>query len=531
MRLSVVALLILATAGRAIAQAPAPDTLVAQFLFVAGDTAFIRCHTQLEPDDSLVVHGFGPLRDSEPPIYKFELTGWSGSFEMGDTLYALRFRMPRRAADLILNCDAAVWDPITLESGSAYAAAGLVHRSLFTPTEDGGVQGDLASSWSWQGRDLFVVIDTTNRFGDGSPIDAYAVKQSLERYIWYHAKAPGYAWFESITGVEGYRKGRTNHVIGLVPRSRDTLQFNLSRPFYALPDYLAARSLGVVKWQLQGSSAPVAATAGHYSMLEGDILMGQPPEGGRMELLPPQHARTAQVKAPGNLPGTAAVKSVVPMPRLVIIRAAANADPALLTFLNFSLDRDAFLSAARQGKAHFPPDIYPSPDTDLELARAPSVNLEQARKARDLIRDKSELRVYAGPDFKSTAVYLSTVLKAWRFEIEVAESPDACDLYVEAIDFDTYDPDAYAEAILTRLERGENDSLVNLLLRARGVAEDDERHAAYRSLLARIAELQPYVVLYQPVALFTGLSFYGLEWRTDAWRRPVGPIFFGRNRP
>jgi hypothetical protein len=527
-------------ADRSVAQAPHRiDTLHAQFLFISGDTAYVRCNHVADPDDSIATPYLGAWIACDPPIWRFKVHTLSLQLEMGDALVLHRHALPRRAADLELHCDAAVWDPLSLEAGSAFAASGLIHRSLFRFDSTGRVIGDLAREWAYRGHDLYVVIDTASRFGDGSRVDAQAVKSSLERFFWYRRDAADWSWSYAVAGVDSYRRGLTTQIVGILPRSRDTLQFNLARPFYDLPGYLASPALAIVKWNLEGYRAPVRSTCGPYGARLGDSLLGSTPHRGVLMLRAPDDPSTAFARAPraASIPVLESRElervEAVNMPQLLVLRPCSVIDPLLLSFVDFAIDRDGVRSAAG---THASTDLAEpflfAPEAALYFM--PRFDLKRAREARELIRTKPRLRVAAEPGWESVGNYLVHALNAWNCTAEAVGAEEPCDLRVELWRFDSFLLDAYLETALNRVTGDSGDSLAVHLEAARRIEAEDLRSEALRALVSRLVEAKAFIALLRPVARF-GVDAprnvtveMGVH---DGLGRPLGPLFTRRSKP
>lgn len=509
---------------------PSSDTLRAQFLFVDGDQVYLRALDAIGPRDSLWAPGLGTVVESDPPILKLAVSTYFVHLQMGDTLRILRTVLRRRAAHVELSCDPAVWDPLTIQSGSAFASAGLFHRGLFRLTDDqGGVEGDVVRDWFWKGFDLFVVVDTSARFGDGTQVDANAVKASLERYFWYRRDVPEYAWQRCIAGLEAYWSGRTNQVLGLIPRSHDTLQFNMAKPLYDLPGYLATPALSIVRWQREREAAPVVATAGHYGTRVADTVLGRAPSYGRVVLKPADDSLSVVTVMPAATGPTVGddmtnAARAVPIPALLVVRPRTEPGRQLLTFVRFAVDRQAVMAAAGEPGARSTNALFPEAQGDSSLI-TPSAypDLEKAREARRLVRGSPRARIGYLGSLRSAAAYLVDALKAWDLKAILSDSSEACDVRLERWSFDGFLPCAGAEGALANLGRGPDDSLVMLLQRARQTADDGLRKKAYRSLLVRIADDSPYLALLQLGAQVQGLG--SVVCRQDWLGRPIGPLF------
>lgn len=527
---------LLAPAPAAAQLAAAPDTLRGQFLFVDGDRAYLRALDPVDARDSLWVPGLGPVVEANPPILKLAITqAYFVRHQMGDTLQLLRLAGGLRAQPVDLECDPSVWDPLAVATPSAFAAAPLFHRGLFRLDANGEVEGDLARAWFWKGFDLFVVIDTTARFSDGTPIDAFAVKSSLDRYFWYRRDVPAFSWQYAIAGVEAYRSGRVSQLLGLIPRSRDTLQFNLARPLYDLPGCLASPELAIVRWERDGAAAPVTATAGYYGRRAADTVYGAGPAGGWIRLSAQKGAASARLvmtragARATNFHGAPNVIGDCAAPSLLVVEPRTETGRQLLTFVRFAVDCDAVRNAADAGASRCVASLFPDCARDsADRGKGPAPDLMRARDARQLVRGTPRVRIAgAGPD-SSVALYLVDAFKAWNLKSVLVDTGQECDLAVQWWSFGHFFAPLYAEAALWHMGRNADDSLVLLLGRARQVADDSLRAAAYRSLLARIADLRPYVALLQGAVWIQepqGEASAGIAYRRDDFGRPRGPIF------
>lgn len=515
------------------------DTVFGTYLFSLGDTSFVQCQATLGSGDSAVAAGLGTCIAGFSPIWKFLGSSYGGFSTQGDTVWIERFSLPRRAGEVEVNCAPEVFDPLTTDHSISYTGAGLFHRTVLQYDSSGQVIGDLAVNWWWRGSDLMIVIDTTQRFSDGSAVNAYAVKYSIERYFWYRRNVPAYSWHYSIAGVKNYLNGFARSVVGLIPRSPDTLQINLIRPLFELPAYLTATRLSVVRWQVEGDRAPVVATAGYYGPAEGNAATGRLPHGG-MLVFNNSSAPTGMLNFGSGLAGHVTYISNVAMPGMLVLRAAPGLNSSIMTFADFALDRWVLGEVSTGRDQLSPPGIYPvclpcenwSQDKVKDALRSrmwqadDTVALADARAARRLFRGFPRVRVSFSSGREKAASYLVDWLKAWDVRGELVTDSTQWDVRIEHWDYDGFSRDTWAETALFGLGLTVEDTLVRRLITARGIRDDVMRALAYKSLLSRIEESAQYIVLYQDLG---GYSFSEREplvdVTTDIYGRPRGPIY------
>lgn len=495
----------------------------AEFLFQSGDTAYFRCDQAIGPYDSVAADGYSELINVDPPLWMVRTLPGYAVPDMGATVYFHHIERPRIAAQLSLVCKSDPWDPLKSTGVSAWVGGAMFQRTLFDLDATSPPGGALAVSYSWRGRDLVVVVDTSARFAGTMPVTSYDVKSSLERYLWYRRNTPEYSWDRAIAGVEAYRSGRTDHVVGLIPRSADTLQFNLQRPCYSLPGRLSAPSTAIVAWRIQDNESVVGAVAGYYSRWEHLMRRGTGEHGGGLLL---NIEPASEYVVLGQVTDTLSAIHKLALPELLVVRPGGNARPELLTFIDFALDRSAMASIVCKSRAQFPPGLLPVAEL---VAGDGAVNMDEAVAARETVPGKPVVRVAAQPGYESAAGYLVTALKAWEFKAVSVPPGEVYDLRLEDWTFDSFDDDELAEGIMAHLGYAATDSLVARLWSARAEPDDDARNIAYRSLFARLADRAPYVVVYQRVGeyLFDRDRY---EADVNRWGCPVGPIFERENK-
>src|SRR5690606_18719267 len=94
-------------------------------------------------------------------------------------------------------------DPQRTFNGFSFAVTTQVYETLFRVTTEGEVEGLLAESWEQVAPDrLRVTLREGVEFTDGTPLDAEAVKASLERLLDPATAAPGRFVVSAISAVE-----------------------------------------------------------------------------------------------------------------------------------------------------------------------------------------------------------------------------------------------------------------------------------------------------------------------------------------
>lgn len=519
----------LLSAGVACAQfIPSTDTLKGEFLFYTGNRAYVRCDSSGRTNDSVWCDRLGTVVRFTAPVWEFAADP-EAKLKQGEPVSILRRSLPKRAAHLNVVGGIDAWDPLQLRTAAGWALWPVFHRALFSVRPDGKLAGDLARSWFWRGSDLFVVVDTSARFGDGSMVDAYAVKTSLERYLWYVRDVPEYSWQGSLAGVDNYRRGRLGHVVGLLPRGRDTLQFNLSRPNYSLPERLASPATAIVKWIRQPDGAPVIASCGYYGTVESgaaaDVFRGREKHLG---LLVVSHQVTDRVWI-GEAETTACERELVPAPRLLVVRPLKELPDGMMSFLHWAIDRNAMIAQSAGDRSYYG-GLLPVGQSAGSQGAGFAFDYDQARAARKRILGRPAVSIGFARGLEEEAQYLVTALKAWDVRASYASSPEAADLRVELWDFESFAADAQLEHAFSQAGVAASDSLVSFLQSARATADDARRASLYRSLRTRLEERWPFVALLQADALVTTCGG-SLDHARDAWGRYVGPFFLAEAKP
>jgi peptide/nickel transport system substrate-binding protein len=94
-------------------------------------------------------------------------------------------------------------DPQKTFNGFSFGVTTHIYEPLFRVTTEGEIEGLLAEGWEYVSPDrLRVTLHEGVRFTDGTPLDAAAVKASLERLLDPATAAPGRFVVSAITSVE-----------------------------------------------------------------------------------------------------------------------------------------------------------------------------------------------------------------------------------------------------------------------------------------------------------------------------------------
>lgn len=120
------------------------------------------------------------------------------------------------------------WDPVTSSAGWDMHVLGLVYASLTTLNPAGDVAGGLASSWTYaaDGKSVTFQLRPGLKFSDGTPLDAQAVKENIDR-----GQTQGNSTVASELSV----------VSKVVVNSPTSFTLDLTQVDYQVPDLLAGK--------------------------------------------------------------------------------------------------------------------------------------------------------------------------------------------------------------------------------------------------------------------------------------------------
>ncbi len=124
----------------------------------------------------------------------------------------------------------------------------LLYMQLVTLRPDGGVEGDLAESFTRSDDALTYTFRLREgvRFHDGSPVSAADVKRSLERALSPDTPCPVSSFYERIDGYADYVGRRADELRGVRVVSDHVVEIHLSEPDATLLSVLALPIAAVV---------------------------------------------------------------------------------------------------------------------------------------------------------------------------------------------------------------------------------------------------------------------------------------------
>ncbi|RII14674.1 Glutathione-binding protein GsiB precursor [Streptomyces sp. YIM 130001] len=150
------------------------------------------------------------------------------------------------------------WDPVTSSAGWDVHGLSLVYAGLTKLDEKGSAVPALAGSWKYndEGTTVTFTLRDGLTFSDGSPLDASAVKKSIER----GRDFPKSLIASQLTGVES-----------VTAVDRHTVELRLKEPDFQLPSLLAGKTGMIVNPRAFEKNASALATkpagAGPYTLV------------------------------------------------------------------------------------------------------------------------------------------------------------------------------------------------------------------------------------------------------------------------
>lgn len=317
------------------------------------------------------------------------------------------------------------WDPVTSSAGWDVHALSLVYAALTKLDEKGTAVPALASSWKYaaDGTSITFTLRDGLRFSDGAPVDAAAVKTSLERGRDYD-KSLVAAQLANITDITA-------------PDAR-TVVLKLATADYQVPNLLAGKTGMIVSPAAIAKDAAALATkpvgAGPFTLvsyvpnasakltrydgywdadnirLQGFELYPLPEAATAVAAITSGRLDVAQIPGSQVQAAKGAGLEVQVIPSLVVAVLDVNTtlapfdDPKIAEALKYAVDREALVKTQTFGNAEVNyqpfPKGYVGHDPSLDGIYA----LDQA-KARQLIAESR----YAG---KPVPVTLTTTVAA-----------------------------------------------------------------------------------------------------------------------
>jgi ABC-type transport system substrate-binding protein len=120
------------------------------------------------------------------------------------------------------------WDPVTSTEGWDVHALGLVYASITTLDPAGNVEPGLAESWKYaaNGKSVTFALRPGLKFTDGTPLNAEAVKENIER---------------GITQANSNIASELGVISSVVVNSPTSFTLDLSQVDYQIPDLLSGK--------------------------------------------------------------------------------------------------------------------------------------------------------------------------------------------------------------------------------------------------------------------------------------------------
>lgn len=139
-------------------------------------------------------------------------------------------------------------EPSTVETVEEEEIIANVFEGLFATDDQGTIQPLIGEKWEMLdgGRSLLVTLRPNVRFSDGEPLTAEDVRRTFERAIRFDADSPR-AIFATIRGASDYARGATEHVEGIIVRSKLQIEIQLSEALPIYPTLLSDPGAGIVR--------------------------------------------------------------------------------------------------------------------------------------------------------------------------------------------------------------------------------------------------------------------------------------------
>ncbi len=139
-------------------------------------------------------------------------------------------------------------EPSTVETVEEEEIIANVFEGLFATDDQGTIQPLIGEKWEMLdgGRSLLVTLRSNVRFSDGEPLTAEDVRRTFERAIRFDADSPR-AIFATIRGASDYARGATEHVEGIIVRSKLQIEIQLSEALPIYPTLLSDPGAGIVR--------------------------------------------------------------------------------------------------------------------------------------------------------------------------------------------------------------------------------------------------------------------------------------------
>ncbi len=431
-------------------------------------------------------------------------------------------------------------DPQKTFNGFAFGVTTHVYETLFRVTPEGDVEGLLAAGWEYVDPDrLRVTLQEGVTFTDGTPLDAEAVKASLERLLDPATAAPGRFVVSAIGSVEVV-DGSTVDIVTAEPFA--PLLAHLAHPVTAIVpvahgDDLARQPVGsgpyVFDSWTQGDTVVLTANEGYW---------GGAPEIERVvfRVIPEVSTQVVELRSGGidvlfNIPadnyrqlendagletnaflgwGSVHVGFNTAHPKLQDVRVRQ----AIAHAIDKQLIVEEFLGGlAEVGVAPIPPTVrFAASDLEepypYDPDRAAQLLSEAGAEGLSLTLD-----VYQNPDLEAVAQVLQAMLADVGVDLDVrvqeyaayaeTTAQDQVEMYATSWGTVTLDADYTLYAFFHSSEIPTNNvarysvpEVDDALEAARATPDDAQRAELYRMVQERALADVPMVTLYYPLS-------------------------------
>jgi len=432
-------------------------------------------------------------------------------------------------------------DPQATFNGFSFAVTNHIYETLFRVTPEGEIAPGLATEWAFlEPTILEVSLRDGVTFHDGTPLDAEAVKASLERLLDPETGAPGRFVVAAIQSIEVVDDS-TLHIVTEEPFA--PLLAHLAHPVSAVVSVAQAESLAreplgtgpftFVSWE-QGNEIRLQANPDYWGSEPAiqDVVYRVIPEvstqlvelrSGGLDIIfnvPPDNFVSLQsdetIVTDSFLGwGSAHVGMNVDNPKLQ--------DPRVRAAIAHAIDKGLIIEEFLQGLAE--PAVAPIPPTVRFAADLSEPYPYDPERARELLQEAGaeglslRLDIFQNPDLEASAQILQFMLSEVGIELEIRTQEYAA--YAEAVQADetelygttwgtvTLDADYTLYAFFhpsqipgNNTSRYANERVTELLEQGRATPDDETRAELYLEVQETVVEDVPMVTLYYPLTTF-----------------------------
>lgn len=431
-------------------------------------------------------------------------------------------------------------DPQKTFNGFSFALTNQIYETLFRVTPEGEIEGLLAASWEYlDPSTLRVTLRDGVSFTDGTPLDAAAVKASLERLLDPATAAPGRFVVSSIATVEVV-DATTVDIKTAEPFA--PLLAHLAHPVAAIVpaahgDDLARNPVGsgpfmLVSWE-QSNQVLLKANADYWGGAPaiGEVLYRIIPEVSTQII----ELRSGGIDILFNIPpdafealeADAKLETVSYLGWGSMMLGMNTANPKLRDLrvrqaIAHAIDKGLLIDEFLRGLAQ--PGVVPIPPTvRFAASDLPEPYPYEPETAKALLAEagasglKLTLDIYQNPDLEAVAQVLQFMLSEVGIDLTIRvqeyaayveqTAKDDLELYASSWGTVTLDADYTLYAFfhsseiptnnVSRYQVAEVDALLD---QARSTPDDAVRAAAYRDVQETVLADAPMVTLYYPLS-------------------------------